>query len=461
MKKIVVFFFSILVFLAACSDDEAVGERLGISFAEESINIAAAETPVTIMFNKSMPQAGNVVIDFIGNGAMYNTDFIVDVAVTGTQFSIPFEAGATSIAFRFTKLGNVLDGEEKNVVFTIAAVSVPGVEITGNKSIQLNFNETASLGGQGIPPVGGSNQPNQVYFDLSTGQYTIRKRTLWDLGFFCGAENKVVLNGSVAMAAKQLNTANIDEVQSADPTVAIGTFDPLNEAFVNDPTGSLGRTAIIGVFDDESANKVHIVNLGYEIPTTPAAAGSVNVGGTSRGWIKIRIFKSGNAYIMQYANLEDTTHNEITITKDEAYNFAFFSFSTGGVTEIEPQKTAWDLNFTTFTNIIEGSGSYFFSDFVVTNTKGGVRAYEVITTAGTYDDFTLADVTNSNFDTDAALDQRAIGANWRSVTPLQLYTNRFYVLKDRAGNIYKLKFNSMLSAEGERGYPVFEYRLLK
>jgi hypothetical protein len=183
--------------------------------------------------------------------------------------------------------------------------------------------------------------------------------------------------------------------------------------------------------------------------------------GASRGWKKIRILKSGNDYKLQYANIDATTHKEITISKNTAYNFSFFSFTTNTVVSAEPKKEKWDINLSTFTNFTQNNGqdvSYFYPDFAVTNTKAGTRAYQVLTSEFAYDAFALANVVTANFDTDAAKDRRAIGSNWRATYPLQLKTDRFYVLKDAAGNIYKLKFTAMQNASGERGNVTFEYK---
>ena len=102
-------------------------------------------------------------------------------------------------------------------------------------------------------------------------------------------------------------------------------------------------------------------------------------------------------------------------------------------------------------------GAYFYSDYVVTNTKAGVTAYKVDGDEAAYEAFELTDVASASFSTD----QRAIGANWRNVTPVQLYDNVFFVVKDGSGNIYKIKFISMLSTAGERGFPTFQYSLLQ
>lgn len=462
MKKIfLLFVLATTLFAISCSEDDDGIYRLGVSFAEPSVNITDDVTPVTVLFNTGMPANGFVTISYTTQNVIYGTDFTTNIAAESGTFTLPFNAGATSINFNFNKLANAVEGEIKNVVFTIAQISLNQVEITGNKNITLNFNEMPSSGGQASPVIGGSNQTNQAYFDLSAGQYTTSPRIAWDLGFYSGSEFRVVINGSLGMAAKALNTTNIDLPQTANSAVAVGTFTMDNIVYIDNPDGNINATAIAAVSDNEADNKVYLVNLGNSVPTAPAGNGAVNVAGTPRGWKKIRVLKNGNGYTLQYADIAATTHSEINITKDEAYNFNFISLATGSAVQVEPQKTSWDLNFTTFTNIIEGAGSYFYSDFVLTNTKGGTMAYEVMTSDVSYENFTLANVNSDNLNPNEFHDQRTIGANWRNVVPVQLYTDRFYIIQDAAGNIYKLRFTAMLSQQGERGNPTFQYTLLQ
>lgn len=464
MKKIVTLlvFVSALLFIA-CSEDDNGTHRHAVSFAVESVNITDSITPVKVLFYEAVPANGFVTINYTAENVAYGTDFTTDTAAESGTFTLPFTAGATEIQFNFNKLTNAVEGEIKNVVFTIAQISLTDVEIYGNQSVKLNFNEMASTGGQATPAVGGSNQPNQVFFDLSSGQYTTAVRTNWDFGFYGGDKFRVVINGSVAMAVKALNTTNIDVPQTIDAAVGVGTFDAANVAFIDNPNGFLGSTAIAEISATEADNKVYLVNMGLSVPTTPAGNGSVNVAGAHRGWKKIRVLRDGDGYKLQYADLAATTHTEIAIAKDPTYNFTYFSLQSGAPVVVEPVKTAWDLNFTTFTNIIEGSGSYFYSDFVLANTKGGVRGYQVMTSDIPYDSFTLANLipNDDRLNTDIEQDQREIGANWRNVIPIQLYTDRYYIIQDPAGNVYKLRFTALLSQQGQRGNPAFQYALLQ
>ena len=320
------------------------------------------------------------------------------------------------------------------------------------------------------PEVGGSNEPNQVYVDLSSNTTSTVQRDSWDLGFFSGSEFKVVINGSIFMAVGQLDATDIDaisssteEVQNLQPQVAVGTFDAANLAFIDNPNGDISDTAIATIADNDESNKVYLVNLGFEVGTEAAANGSVAISGDARGWKKIRILKEGADYILQYANLDDATHSEITIAKNADYNFTFFSFNSGAIVNVEPKATNWDLNFTVFTNEIEGYGSYGYSDYVVNNSKANATAYMIDSNEETftYDNFTLTDINSVKF----LDDQRGIGSSWRNgggpgALP-SLKENVFYVVHDTDGNYYKLKFLALTNESGTRGYPEFVYSLLK
>ncbi|MBO0591677.1 HmuY family protein [Cellulophaga sp. E16_2] len=320
------------------------------------------------------------------------------------------------------------------------------------------------------PEVGGSNEPNQVYIDLSTETTTTVKRDSWDLGFYAGSEFQVIINGALYMAVAALTTTDIDAVNSTteevvnlQPQVAVGTYEASNAVFIDNPNGQITSTAIATIEDTDENNPVYLLNLGKEIGTTPATTGSANVSGDDRGWKKIRILKSGADYILQFANLEDTTHQEVTITKDSAYNFSYFSFTTETIVSVEPEATKWDLNFTVFTDIIEGFGSYGYADYVTNNIKANVSAYIVDTTEGTltYDNFTLTAINPANF----LNDQRGIGSTWRNgggpSTLPSLKEDVFFVLRDTDDNYYKIKFLALTNEAGERGNPEFIYSLLQ
>ena len=138
------------------------------------------------------------------------------------------------------------------------------------------------------PTLGGPNEQNQVYIDLSTSNQTAVQRDTWDLGFSTGSDFRVIINGSIKMAVKQLNTTDITAVQTEDSAVSVGFSTPASLGYVDNPTGILQGagsgvgTAIAEISSIEADNKVYLVNMGYEVSTTVPSTGSVSMDGDAR-----------------------------------------------------------------------------------------------------------------------------------------------------------------------------------
>lgn len=324
------------------------------------------------------------------------------------------------------------------------------------------------------PNVGGATQPNQVWFDLGTDTEIVTKRTDWDLAFYSGSSFKVVLNSSIMMAAGKIpNATNIDQVTEASLTtlkdqVQVANFNPSNVTFIDDVNGNFptGYTAIDEIKPTDAENAIYLVNMGKEIFVGSVSNGSVATGGDNRGWLKVQIVRSGDGYKVKYAALNSTTHSELTVTKNAAYNYNFVSLkNNNSQVTVQPEKKKWDICFTVFTNTIAGAGSYIYADFVTLNNVGGAGAYEVLVPAPAsgveaYTNFKASNIDQSKF---IYNDQRIIGANWRNpvgTNGLEVYGDRFYVIKDAEGYYFKLRFTRLTSTTGERGRPQFEYKPL-
>lgn len=323
------------------------------------------------------------------------------------------------------------------------------------------------------PEVGGAAEPNQVWFRLSDSSEKTNNRTDWDLGFYTGDEFEVIVNYSIMMAAGKIDGAtdlasvNSSNTETLMGKVQVANFDPENTQYIDDVTGNFptASTAIAEISADDSQNGIYLVNMGKKIYEGSIPTGSTYTGGDSRGWMKIQITRSGSDYKIRYADLDSTEIKEFIIPKDSEYNYTFFSLKNDSIVSIQPPKKEWDLCFTVFTNVIEGAGSYIYADFVLSNIMGGVASYQVTVPDGTsateaYNSFKSSDVNASLFN---STDQRAIGGNWRNpvgANGLEVYGNRFYIIRDANGLLYKLKFTRMTSESGERGHPEFEYEPL-
>ncbi|GLB48872.1 HmuY family protein [Neptunitalea lumnitzerae] len=466
MKKYYLLLLVTIISLVSCNEnDDIPAQPFVAAFDKLSVNFSTITSTesVTIIFSEAAAYSGEVVLQMTAENTVYGQDFTTNPIATDNQITVPFSEGDVAVSFVFESLIYPYEAEEdndKSVTFDIVAINYNGYSnIQGYTSTVVSF-ET-SLGATVTAEMGGPNEGNQVFVDLSTEVVTWAQRDSWDLGFYGGDDFRVAINGSIYMAAAALESTDIDAITASDVTalqsqVAVGTFDPTNEDYIDEPSGVITGTAIDEITVSEASNKVYLVNMGYYIGTTQPLTGSVAIAGDHRGWKKIRVLRDGADYILQYADLDATTHQEITITKDAAYNFTFFSLEDETTVMLEPEKELWDISFTVFTNIISGAGSYGYSDFVINNLKAGVKAYEVSTTEVTYQAFSLTDIDESAF----LDDQRVIGADWRDVFSGGVYTDRFYVLKDLEGNYYKIRMLDLLNESGERGYPRFTYDLI-
>lgn len=320
--------------------------------------------------------------------------------------------------------------------------------------------------------VGGPNQPNQVWVNLSDNTQKATSREAWDLAFYSGDENRVILNYSLIMAVGKIeNTYDIDKVTpemvaELKNKVQVANFDPENSKYVDNPSGQYltQTTGIEEIKTDENQNNVYLLNMGNAIYQGTTAKGSPYPRGESRGWKKIKITATNGGYKIQYANLEDTTHKEAFIKKDSEYHFNFFSIINEKVTDVQPKKNDWDLCFTVFTNLVDNGGastSYIYSDMVISNIFSKTAIYEVKTNTLTadeeYKNFKRENIDETKFDT---TDQRTIGSSWRDAQRRIVFPNKFYVIKDAEGFYYKLKFIKLMNDDGYRGYPQFQYEPL-
>jgi hypothetical protein len=452
----------LLLVLNSCSKEESLeSDPFVIAFVSLSQNLIEIENEenISLVYSEIALEDGSVTIDIIPENAIYGVDFVTIPEASANSITLPIRSGEIQNTILFKKLNEGLD-ETTEILFEVVSINYNNSNIQGNSSFLMNA--SASLGGSFNPEVGGPNQGNQVYIDLSSQSSRLAQRDSWDLGFYNGTNFRVTINGSIFMAAKALPGINIDAISEADvsslqPQVAVGTFDPSNAAYVDAPNGNILETAIAEISDNDNENPVYLLNLGYEIGTDIPTPGSVAIAGDQRGWKKIRILRSGDNYVLQYANLNDTSHQEIAISKNSNYNFNHFSFNTNTIVNVEPEKEKWDLCFTVFTNVLNGAGSYGFSDFSYHNRKANALVYRVNTSDFEYDNFEANNIIDSNFSKDLT----TIGSSWRSVFDGTAYNDRFYIVKDPNGNHYKLKFLSLTNSNGIRGYPEFQYKLLQ
>lgn len=468
-KNLLLFALFLLVAIQACKDDPALPDNL-ISFESNQLGFTSTENEITLQVKFSYPayESGTILINTLAEGLVYDIDFTTEPATVSNAISIPFLAGETAKTIKVIKKpGLLVDGDE-NIGFTLAAA--PASMILGpNPNLKLTFAEIVSAASAATVDGGGASYPNKVFIDLSANRQTAMARTGWDLGFAAGNEFRVILNSSNGMMAIATDKNSMAAVTAAD-TAGLSTrlslsavfaainLDPVPDwipnaiTWIDDPSGDLTKTALAEISATDADNKVYIVNLGSG-PGTPAP---------DLGWKKIRVLRKAAGYTLQHADIGATTFSEVTVSKDNKFNFQYVDFEKGSV-QVEPQKDKWDISWTAFTNSTNlGTGlvPYYFQDIILQNTNQ-VQTVQILTSVISYETFSESNLAALDF---GAQSQVKIGANWRSGggpgSGPAIRTDRFYIIKDQAGNVYKLRFTA-LTSEGERGKPKYEYSLVR
>ncbi|MGC4037768.1 MAG: HmuY family protein [Chitinophagaceae bacterium] len=430
--------------------------------SEQGIAEASADITVKIKLSRAVDQTTPISISLTNTGVDYTADYTTEPAATSGNVIVNVLSGSNEATLKITKASGALFNGDEKIVLKIVSSGSPVVIGTTNE-FTLKFAELVATAASIVGDGGGATYGNKVFFDLSANTQTGVQRTKWDLGFYTGTEFRVILNSSSAMMAKQIAKNDLNAVSAAD-TVGFSNDVIFNQAapttqslaYIDYPDGDLTKTAIAEIAATGDDNKVYIINRGKGIGS-PAP---------DRGWKKIRIIRNaGGGYTLQHADIAATSFTSVDISKDVAYNFKYISFESGAV-DVEPAKDKWDFAWTYFSNVTNFGGGevpYTFQDIILQNRNVQVAKVD---TAGSsinwieYENFTETDISKYTFSNN----QTTIGSTWRvgggPSSPPVMNTKRYYIIKDSDGNYYKVKFTA-LTQNGERGYPAFEYKLVK
>jgi hypothetical protein len=452
MKKLSYFLLAFVLIATACKKSEPALPDNQLSFAAATQGISATDASIDVVLSlgRATDVAIPVVIELQTSGVTYGTEFTTLPAATSNTINATIPAGSSSATIKLTKTAGIFLLGNESVTFNVKSAGAP-VVVGATSKLVLSFSSITSTG-SALTLEGGEGGPaaiNSVYVDLSANYQTSVKRNSWDLGFYSGDDFRVILNNVSAASVVAVDKTDINAVSAADINITdlqlgfgLGTF-----AIFDDVAGDLTKTAIPQISATDGSNKVYVINRVGGSGTTAAAADLE----------KIRVLRTATGYTLQYAKLNETTFKTLTVEKDPTHNYSFISFDTGAVS-VEPAKSRWDL-YWTYSIYFTGPTPYAFSDLVFSNYLGGTQVAEVLTSTVTYDAYAEANIADTTFSTG----RNTVASNWRTTTgTVGVKTDRFYVIKDSAGNVYKLKFISFTTTDGgTRGYPKLEYALVK
>ncbi|MDZ7936332.1 MAG: HmuY family protein [Emticicia sp.] len=456
MKKIFskVLIISSIVAFMACKEEVALPDNLA-TFTTAQQGLDAEEASIQIALSRVTDVAIPVSIQLTPSLLTYDKEFTTEPAAVNNVISATIPVGASGVTVKVKKKTNVFLNGDESLTLKIASVSTP-VLLGLTTEMKLSFAAITSSGSRLTleGKTAESNFLNNVYADLSANSTTLSARKSWNLGFYHGGQFRVILNHSYQSSAAATAKTDISAVTLAD-TAAVPNLNfapggqgtlPLCDYW----DGDFSKTAIAEISAIDANNKVYLVSF----------EGSK----AKNQWYKVKINRNGEGYKVQFARIGETTIQTVDVPKNADFNFSFLSLETAKIVAAEPRKINWDIQwgYSTSNAGTVPATPYWFQDFVSLNYAAGAEAVEVLTSTVTYEIFAETNLTGLTF----LKTRDAIGSKWRSTAPgttAGIRKDRFYVVKDPSGNVYKLRFVSMglASDGGERGKPVIEYALVK
>lgn len=287
----------------------------------------------------------------------------------------------------------------------------------------------------------GEDYVDQVFFDFETGRVVhMSQINSWHLAFEAATDGyHVFMNGGADVLVYNTHETDFSKVTTAPAnSSAEWLFD--RSCGLPDSTG-YGDWRANG---NLSKNEIYIVKL--------------NATYNSNNLKKFRIVSGGsNAYVIEYADMNEGITHVMSIPKDANYNFSYFTFDDGGkVIQPDPPKNTWDIVFTRYRIIYYDLDNFpYMVNGVLTNPYKTTAAKDSVTAYAELEGEKILTMNYSNH-------RDVIGYDWKRYN---FTTERFeiqkannYVVRNRNGQYWKLRFTDFYNKQGIKGSPSFEYQ---
>lgn len=287
----------------------------------------------------------------------------------------------------------------------------------------------------------------QVWFRLDSGVVvSTNSKTAYDLGFECSNEGwHVILNSS-----DFARIADLGPVSFGAACDTAGIDWKFDKSDGNPDSIAIGQWFVVDVNDTVSNSHVYLIDRGMDEL------------GNALGLCQI-IFDSlkNSTYYFRYTGWKGGETKYCQVNKDPTVHYLYFSLTgSGTIQHIEAPKDQYDLEFTQYTTLLFtdlGEAYPYLVTGVLSNRKGVVVALDTVTP---FFDINLEQA--KNYDYSSSMD--AIGYLWKYYNfDAGTYTvedNMSYIIRDRQGYFYKLRFIGFYNKNGQKGYPVIEYQRL-
>ncbi len=277
----------------------------------------------------------------------------------------------------------------------------------------------------------GAGYINQKYYSLQNDEQGTQAKDNWDIGFeITGYAGTILANTQKANFAVYKTPYSIANYATID-TTGMSSWPLLYNS---------DQTWDIGAFN-RGANPSSSNDLGwgvYDVNTHIITGDSCYVIKLSANSYKKIKFEnlSGGIYTFEYANINGTSSQTATINKSTyiGKNFAYYDMTSNAPVDREPVSANWDLTFGRYTAFIPTA----YPVVGVMSNKGvKVSQADNVASPVTYNTWS-AHTLNSNI--------TEIGHDWKyfnlSGNTWWLSQDTVYFVKDKPGNIWKMRFTN-------------------
>lgn len=191
----------------------------------------------------------------------------------------------------------------------------------------------------------------QVYFSLKEGKI-IKQNSIeaWNIAFSC-AENKYEILLNTARGMGCFNTNSKDFYQDYQNGDYPWLYDRMNG---KEGSSCIGDWGDFSFENPQSFGTVYLVHLGLDLSGNPTGIVKMKV----EGFVE-------NTYDILIGDLEGKYERHYLVEKNDSFNYAYLSFETSDVVNIEPPKNDWDMLLTSYVKHKTLNTSQLF--FSVTN----------------------------------------------------------------------------------------------
>ncbi len=298
----------------------------------------------------------------------------------------------------------------------------------------------------------GESYSQQLYFDFESQQTGSNAFGLWDIGVSCSGDPHVIICGgkNVQFAAAKIENTDFLSLKNIDPKNLNWKYDH--------PEGHPDSLALSGCFKASpdgyvgNENEVYVFDLGAD-------------SSLSTRYIKMQFLTvTGGVYQFAWGYLNDTAGYYLTkIQTKPEYNYAYYSFGKRALVQNEIfHNKNWDLVFTTYKEPVPDVDGTIFH-YIIRGALINPLKISVAQIDGTSDfnSFSYADALQ------VPLHKKLneIGYDWKTFDmnsgKYTIVPTRFYVLKTKSGNYFKMRFVDFYDDQGRKGFPKMAWELLK